>query len=343
MKLLWLHFIRTYIRLGLFCYYKSFKVYNVQNVPKNKPVLFLSNHQNALIDPLLIAAKSGRFCYFLTRASVFNKPIVNTILRSLQMLPVYRIRDGWSSISNNNFIFSASADILKQHKAVVIFPEGSHHLNRTVRPLSKGFSRIIFETLEKYPEVDLQIVPVGINYIKAENFVDSTAVFFGKPIAAKNYLLKDKNQAVNELKSQVHQAICELTTHIPSENYEETITKLEEKQVDFLNPEAVNHCIASNFEACQKLVNPKNNFFKTVIKYILLANFILPFVVWKKYVKPKIKEIEFVATFRFATYITLFPFWFLIVVFILSALFGWQITALYALIISVLALFYVKY
>ena len=343
MKLLWLHFVRTYIRLGLFCYYKSFKVYNAQNVPKNKPVLFLSNHQNALIDPLLIATKSGRFCYFLTRASVFNKPIVDRLLRSLQMLPVYRIRDGWSTISNNNSIFSACTDILKQNKTVAIFPEGNHHLNRTVRPLSKGFTRIVFETLEKYPELDLQIIPVGVNYIKADNFVDSTAVFFGKPIPAKTYLLKDRNQSVIALKADMHQAISKLTTHIPSENYKETIAKLEEKQVDFLNPEAVNNCIASNFKDCQKQEKAKTSFLKSVLKYVLLANFMLPYVIWKSYVKPKIKEIEFVATFRFAIYITLFPIWFFIVVSALSVLLGWQIALVYALVISVFALLYVKY
>ncbi|WP_241492416.1 lysophospholipid acyltransferase family protein [Lacinutrix himadriensis] len=342
MKLLWLHFVRTYIRLGLFCYYKSLKVYHVENIPKNKPVLFLSNHQNALIDPLLIATKSGRFCYFLTRASVFNKPIVDRLLRSLQMLPVYRIRDGWSNISNNNSIFSACTDILKQNKAVTIFPEGNHHLNRTVRPLSKGFTRIVFETLEKYPELDLQIIPVGVNYIKADRFVDSTAVFFGKPIAAKNYLLKDRIQAVIALKADMHQAISKLTTHIPSENYEENLTKLIENNVDFLNPEAVNNCISSNFETCQKQTKSKASFFKTGIKYILLANFVLPFMVWKTYVKPKIKEIEFVATFRFAVYITLFPIWFFIVVFALSIFLGWQIALIYAFVISVLALLYVK-
>lgn len=342
MKLLWLHFVRTYIRLGLFFYYKSFKVYNLENVPKNKPVLFLCNHQNALIDPLLIATKSGRFCYFLTRASVFNKPFVSKILHSLQMLPVYRIRDGWSSISNNNSIFSASADILKENKAVVIFPEGSHHINRTVRTLSKGFTRIVFETLEKYPDTDLQIVPVGINYEEADKFPDSTSVFFGKPIAAQNYLTTDKNKAIVALKEEVHHAICQLTTHIPPENYEDTIAKLEEKQVDFLNPEAVNNCIQSNFETCQKQTKSNTSFFKKIIKYILLLNFAIPFVVWKNFARPKIKEIEFVATFRFAVYITLFPIWFLLVISVLSAIFGWQIAGIYALVVSVFALYYVK-
>ena len=342
MKQLWLYFFKTYLSIGLFCYYKRFKVYNVQQVPKNKPVLFLANHQNALIDPLLIATKSGRFCYFLTRASVFNKPIISKFLRSLQMLPVYRIRDGWSSISNNNSIFSTCTEVLNQNKTVVIFPEGNHHINRSVRPLSKGFTRIVFETLEKYPEIDLQIIPVGINYNKADDFVDSTSVFFGKPIPAKNYLSTDKNKAIIKLKEDVFQAICKLTTHIPSENYEAIATKLEEVPVDFLNPEAVNTCIASNFKSCQKKERPKKSYVKTVLKYLLLVQFFIPFLIWKSFVKPKIKEIEFVATFRFAVYITFFPLWFFILVGIVAALVGWQIAILYAVVLSVLALFYVK-
>lgn len=304
--------------------------------------MFLANHQNALIDPLLIATKSGRFSYFLTRASVFKKPLVSKFLHSLQMLPVYRIRDGWSNISNNNSIFSTCTELLHQHKAIVIFPEGSHHINKTVRPLSKGFTRIVFETLEKYPDIDLQLIPVGINFKQSEAFVDRTALFFGKPLDAKAYLQKDRNKAVIALKQDVQEAISKLTTHIPNDNYEETFKKLEQHHVDYLNPEAVNTCIQTNFETCKVGVKPKFNPFKPLVKYILLINFILPFLIWRHVIIPKIKEIEFKATFRFAIYVTLFPIWFFAITLILGAFFGWQVALGYALSITVLSLLYVK-
>ena len=91
----------------MFFYFKRIHVHNVENVPKDKPVLLLANHQNALLDALLIATKCGRFSYFLTRAAVFKKSFIGKILKSLQMLPVYRVRDGWSTISNNNAIFES--------------------------------------------------------------------------------------------------------------------------------------------------------------------------------------------------------------------------------------------
>ncbi len=179
MKKIWLHSVRAYIKLGLFFYFKKIKVVNANNIPKNKPVLFLSNHQNALLDALLIAVKCERFSYFLTRASVFKKPIISKLLKSLCMLPVYRIRDGWSTITNNHSIFNSCTSLLHQNEAVVIFPEGNHSLNRTVRPLSKGFTRIVFETLEKYPDKDLQLIPVGLNFMNAEYFPDSESMYFG--------------------------------------------------------------------------------------------------------------------------------------------------------------------
>ena len=98
LKQLWLHFVRAYIRLGLFFYFKKIKVVNVDKVPKKGAVLFLANHQNALLDALLIATRSGRFSYFLTRASVFQNALISSILKSLLMLPVYRIRDGWQNM-----------------------------------------------------------------------------------------------------------------------------------------------------------------------------------------------------------------------------------------------------
>ena len=54
MKDIWVNFVKSYIRLGLFFYYKKIKVVGKENIPKDSAVLFVSNHQNALIDPLII-------------------------------------------------------------------------------------------------------------------------------------------------------------------------------------------------------------------------------------------------------------------------------------------------
>jgi len=342
LKQIWIRSVISYLRLGFFLYYKRIKVIDFKNIPKDKPVLFLSNHQNALVDALLIATNCKRSSYFLTRAAVFKKPLVSKLLDSLQMLPVYRVRDGWNNISNNNAIFNSCTEILHQNKAVVIFPEGSHNLNRTVRPLSKGFTRIVFDTLEKYPNIDLQLIPTGINFRNAEKFADSTSIYFGKPIEAKSFVSGNRNEDVVNLKKSIQFEISKLTTHIPSESYCDSLQKLDALNVDYLNPKAVNKCIANNFEACKQKPTSNLNWLRYLLKGLLILNILPPYLIWKFVAQPKIKEQEFTATFRFAIAITLVPLYLLIMFFVLAALFTTTIGLAYVLLVLILGLLAVK-
>ena len=342
MNSIWLHSVRGYLRLGMFFYFKNIKVVNAGRVPKTGAVLFLANHQNALMDALLIATKSGRFSYFLTRASVFKNGFFTKILKSLLMLPVYRLRDGWNNLSKNNAIFNTSAKLLGQGQALVIFPEGSHHINRTVRPLSKGFTRVVLETFERYPKMQLQIVPVGFNYRQAEKFGDRVSLNFGDPIRLTTDVITDTNESVVKLKEQVHRHICLLTSHIEAENYDSTLQKLKDLNVDFLNPEAVNTCIASNFENCEPRRSDRFPILKRFFKFCLILALLVPYLLWKWGIQPKIQEIEFVSTFRFAVAISIVPIYILALTVCLFVLGGIKLALLNLLGVLILALLAVK-
>lgn len=330
---IWLSAIRAYLRAGLFFYFKNINVVNRFHVPKDKPVMFVANHQNALLDALLIATKSGRFSYFLTRAAVFKKPWVSKLLHSLRMLPVYRIRDGWNNLTNNTPIFDNCIELLHNGEAVCIFPEGSHNLKRSVRPLSKGFTRIVFDTLEKYPDTHLQLVPIGFNFEKAECFPDEVSLYVGEAIDAQSFCESEKSAAINNLKAKVHHDISQLTTHIPSEEYDSVLHRLEAINADFLDPKAINTCIVNHFSACEFRPRKSPNVFRKMVHVLFVAWFIVPYLVWKFVVKPKIDEVEFVSTFRFALAITLAPLWLLLIALVLGFGFGWH-TALVFIILS---------
>jgi 1-acyl-sn-glycerol-3-phosphate acyltransferase len=329
----------------MFFYFKRIDVFGIENIPKDKPVLFLGNHQNALLDPLLIAIKCGRLSFFLTRAGVFKKPLVSKFLKSLQMLPVYRIRDGWNNITNNKAIFEACTHLFKNKEAVVIFPEGSHNLARRVRPLSKGFTRIVFDSLEKYPDLDIQLVPVGLNFVSAKNFPDSTAIYFGSPISSRAFVTENRNHDVVKLKTRIKEELSSLTANIPEENYDAILKRLNKLQVDFLEPKTVNACIQSNFVDCSKETKsskPLNKFFKLLFKNLLILNILVPFLLWKYVFKPKINEPEFIATFRFAIAITLVPIYVLITIVILSLTISILVGFYYFFIVLLIALLAVK-
>jgi hypothetical protein len=294
------------------------------------------------LDALLIATKCGRFSYFLTRAAVFKNPMVSKLLKSLQMLPVYRIRDGWSNLTNNNAIFETCTKVLHDKEAVVIFPEGSHNLARRVRPLSKGFTRIVFDTLDTYQDLDIQLVPVGLNFVNAAGFPDSAAMYFGVPISAKDYVSDNRNDAVVHLKERIKTELSELTTHIPEDNYESTIKRLDALNVNYLNPKAVNACIESDFKHCTEQPKRKTQFLKKVFHILLIASIFIPFLIWKFIVKPKIDEPEFIATFRFAMALTLVPLYLIFSMLIITWLSSLTFGLIYLAAVLLIALFAVK-
>lgn len=342
MKQFKLYILKSYIRLGLFFYFKRIEVSGLENIPKDKPVLLLSNHQNALLDALLIATRIKGFAHYLARAGVFKKSFVSKLLQSFQLIPVYRIRDGYSNLTNNNEIFDKASNLLNVNETVAIFPEGSHNLARRVRRLSKGFTRIIFNVLDENPESDLQLIPIGLNYKNAEAYPDSAAIYFGKAIVAKEYLKDNKHEAIVNLKSDVHNAISQLTTQIPEEDYDVSLAKLERLNVDFLNPMEINKCIATDFKDCQSRPKSKLVWLKTGFKYLLILNLLLPYVIWKFVAQPKIKEIEFTSTFRFAIAVTLVPIYLLLIGILLIVFLSSNFALAYVIAVLVLTLFAVK-
>ncbi len=265
-----------------------------EHIPKNKPVLFLPNHQSALLDVLLIATDCKRKPFFLTRSDVFSNSFLNRIFTYFRMLPIYRIRDGRNTLAKNNAIFDACAAILGRNKAIVMFPEANHNLKRRVRPLSKGFTRVIERSLKKYPDLDIQIVPVGLNYQHPKRFPDEVAVYYGKAISVKEIYneIDDDKVIVEVLKEKVAEQLERLTTHIEDiENYDQIANRLEALRVDFLKPEEVNRIIAeTSIDDIQK--NPKHKVFNNSNlwhRFFRMINMPV-FFFWRNLVLPKIQE-----------------------------------------------------
>ena len=104
--------VRFWLRVYFRIYFGKVQVFGQEKLPKNAGVLFSPNHQNALIDPLLLAVTLKEPIHFFTRGDIFIKPLKG-ILRRLNLLPVYRIRDGFSSLKKNQNSFTF---IKKQRK-----------------------------------------------------------------------------------------------------------------------------------------------------------------------------------------------------------------------------------
>ena len=318
--------VKSVVKTGLYGYHKKIIISGLEHIPKDKPVMFLPNHQSALIDVLLIATDCNRKPYFLTRSDVFKGKLLKRMFSYFQMLPIYRMRDGRDTLSNNDAIFNSCAEILNRGEALLLFPEANHSLKRSVRPLSKGFTRILFRTFEMYPELDVQLIPVGFNYKHAAHFPDEVALCYGKPISARSlYDESDLNASVITIKNVITTSLENLTTHIPSnEDYNAVLNKLKAEKVNFLNPTSVNEKIkmltGQGLDCSIQPVPEKQGFnmFKWIFTFLNL-----PLVlIWKLWLKSKVPEDEFMGTFRFAFAMISYPIYMALLFAVIAILFA---------------------
>jgi len=336
----WYNLIRGLIKIGLFFYSKKIKISGTENIPKKGAILFCANHPNGLIDPLMITTNCPRIGHYLVRAAAFKNPFAKKFLESLNLMPIYRMKDGVSEVGKNKEIFENCFELFKKGETLLIYPEASHNRKRTIRMLSKGFTRIVFGALEKYPDVEITIIPVGLTYQNASFYPSKVSINYGKPIATKEYYNSNElNISINKLKKEVSNQLKELSVHIPDdENYTSTLSKLNSLNVDFTDVNLVNKMILeNNFTGKNKRVN---NLLKALY-YIILLNSILPMLIWKK-VAEKIDEAEFVDTFRFAINVLTFPVFYGLQTWIISLFFGLKIAVFYLLISLLLILIYSK-
>ncbi|SEC89553.1 1-acyl-sn-glycerol-3-phosphate acyltransferases [Tenacibaculum sp. MAR_2009_124] len=334
-------FFKVYVRLGLFFYSKKVKTYGLDNIPKNGSILFTANHPNGLIDPILIATHIKRKTHFLVRASVFQNPAIAKFFKALGMMPIYRIRDGFNQLSKNNDVFDKSEQILSSEGSLLIFPEGSHNRKRTIRPLSKGFTRIIFQVLKNNPDIKLFMVPIGITYQNPSSYPSYVTLNFGKPINCNEYLRNDnKFETIKDLKNRLRKNLKELTVHIPNDdNYEDKFNRFNSCKLDFTDVKKTNTIIRNNQTRLDRKKGPIN--IMKPILYLIILNSIFPYTLWK-IISKNIDEKEFVDTFRFGTNLVLIPIFYFFQAYIVSIQFDTYIGVIYFFSSLLLILLYTK-
>jgi 1-acyl-sn-glycerol-3-phosphate acyltransferase len=207
-------------------YYRRFRVTGKENIPSGTPVIFASCHQNALMDALAVLFASGRQTVFLARADIFKKKSMAGLLRFLRILPVYRIRDGYSSLGQNQETFDEVNQVLRQKIPIGIFPEGLHLGMKKLKPLRKGIARMAFQAeSESEFKLGLQIVPVGLDYSDYYKAGADLLVVFGKPLIVADYANQFQENpavAINQFMEDLTAALRRVMIDIqPDEKYEE--------------------------------------------------------------------------------------------------------------------------
>lgn len=250
--------LKYYVDYGFKFYYKTTYL-GTENIPKDKPVIFAPNHQNALMDALAILSTQTWQPVFLARADIFQKPLINKILTFLKIMPVFRIRDGFENLHKNDATFNKTIAVLKNGNGLVILPEGNHAEHKRLRPLKKGIARIALQAESSSPQgMDIQIVPVGIDYSDYKDVKSRLLVRYGKPIPVKSFLStynQNPARAYKGLLDELSKRLRDEMIHIGDEKYYSAYTSLLSLYTkEYLSGQGIKCNHNHRFEAQKKII-----------------------------------------------------------------------------------------
>lgn len=221
-------FLRPFVDYHIKKSFRRYKVTGKENIPQNAACIFAANHTNTLMDALVLLCASREKKVFIARGDIFKRPIIAKFFHFCRILPIYRIRDGYKSVKDNNSeIIEKAADVIHDEVKLFLYPEATHRTKHSLRQLSKGIFHIALKANQEFGhEKPIYIIPTGIEYGDYFRYRSTALISFGEPINVTEYVNqhKEENEAIvmNGLRELVTEGLSKQISYIPDneENYE---------------------------------------------------------------------------------------------------------------------------
>lgn len=305
--------LKVYAQLGYLCYYKKIRVRYDEPIPKNAAIIFAPNHQNALLDALSVLYAIPERAVFMARADIFKNKWIAKILRFLKILPIFRIRDGYESLGNNDAVFNEAMEVLLRRNRLVILPEGNHEGFRKLRTLKKGLARIAFQAqLKAGMEQDIFIVPVGLDYVPYFKFRGNLSVHYGKAIKVKDFLpvyMDNQAKGLNDLTDHLAEKIKDLIVHIEHEDYDLIYNAVEKLTPAFISKSGIKSEFEARVELSGKIQKDLNSDHPERNGFLLELKDYIRYIKCLKIIDFKLSNSLFITAFKSIVMAGIFPFW----------------------------------
>ena len=222
---------RPFAKIALGIYFRKIYISNREAIPKDKPVILAANHPTAFIEPCILACWLDKPLSFIARGDLYvNNKLLKKLYDWYHMTPIFRQEDtGYSNLKSNYETFEKCYETLSKQIPLMILVEGRTLHEKRLRPIRKGTARIVFGAQEKHSDLDIHIVPVGINYTNPDDFRSVAMIEFGTPIRCADYVeMFNENQAkaVNQLTRDMGNQLLDKVIHIEQKSDEQLVEKL---------------------------------------------------------------------------------------------------------------------
>lgn len=155
--------------IALHWFYGDIRVVGKERIPVRGPLLIAVNHQNALVDSLIVGWVVPRRIAMTAKATLTDNPLIAFLFRILHVVPLRRVSDEARNSSRlpidrsrNREAFSEIVDLLRRNGAVLIFPEGKSHNEFGLEPLKTGMARLALQARDEGAIKGIRILPLGL-------------------------------------------------------------------------------------------------------------------------------------------------------------------------------------
>jgi 1-acyl-sn-glycerol-3-phosphate acyltransferase len=212
--------LRAIAGVALRWYYRDIQVEGLERVPRNRPLLLVVNHPNALVDALLVAWAVPRRVLITAKSTLFRNRVAAAVLRWLGVVPLRRAKDepstGPLDPNRNLETFRAVLDALSRGGTVLIFPEGKSHDEPSLAPLKTGAARMALQATQGGFARDLAIVPIGLTFERKDAPRTRVFVQIGNAIEMEGWCAPTSSNAADALTSEIDTRLRAVTLNYSS-------------------------------------------------------------------------------------------------------------------------------
>jgi 1-acyl-sn-glycerol-3-phosphate acyltransferase len=214
-------------------YYPARAVEGGERIPAGKPLVFVLNHPNGLLDPMLLRVAIGRPARFLAKSTLYSNPFSRLAMDAFDCIPIYRAYESGAragDVSRNDASFARCRAELAAGGALALFPEGVSHSDPQLRPLKTGAARIALSAeAENDGQLGVTVVPVGLYYERKARFRSSVLLVVGEPLDVASLLAdyrRDELAAVTALTDRIGARLDEVVLQAETRELLEGIARV---------------------------------------------------------------------------------------------------------------------
>ena len=191
-------FALLWSRYGLLIAGVNLEVEGAELVPRDRPLIFMGNHQSNFDIMALFHAIPIRFNW-LAKEELFRVPFFGPSIQSAGYIPINR-GDGRDSLKS----LTKAAQLIRAGTSVAIFPEGTRSTDGRLLPFKRG--GFILATKAEAPIIPFTIVgSSGVN--PPDNFLflrpGTIRISFSPPIRTDGQGTKDQSKLMEQVREAI--------------------------------------------------------------------------------------------------------------------------------------------